>query len=422
MPNGTNSENHPTQENNTILFVDDEPIIRKIVRSLLKKQPYTVLLAESGEEGLKILKDKSVVLVISDYKMEGMDGIEFLSLVEKKYPDIIRMMVTGFANVNVMTDAINQGRIFKILQKPWDRNEFLDAVHGAFELSRSQNEQKNMERKYISHAREMEQRVRERTKELSLVINELQKRNEKLAATHQQLLQSDKMASLGLMAGTLAHDISNPLFVIQGNVEILSIRDYIQPADREILQKIKEQIRRIESLVQSIRNYSKKSAGNFEKLNLIDALEESFVLTRKMINVKNIEVVTHYPENIPYIYGNQNQIEQVFMNIIQNGVQAMEDDGTLTCEIEHVSFNGEDGPIPSWQVTITDTGSGIPQEKLDEIFDAFYTTKDEGTGLGLNICYRIVEEHNGHIDVFSTIDKGTSFVMNYPEHGATNGE
>ena len=398
----------------TLLFVDDEPLIRQIVQALLEDSPYKVLVAESGRAGLTILEQESISLVISDFKMEGMDGVEFLRQVQEHYPQIVRIMVTGYANVEVLVNAVNEGHIFRVLQKPWDRDGFLEAIEEGIELYDARNKQKSMERKYMSHAKELETRVRERTKELSLVIDELQKRNEKLAATHQQLLQSDKMASLGLMAGTLAHDISNPLFVIQGNIEILSARDYLQPNDRDILQKIKEQIRRIESLVDSIRNYSRKSAGNFEKLNLIDALEESFTFTRKMINVKNIEVVTHYPENIPYIRGNQNQVEQVFMNIIQNGIQAMDDNGTLTCEIEKFSNSPELEASEGWQIAISDTGKGIEEEKQQEIFDPFYTTKDDGTGLGLNICQRIVEEHQGRIKVYSTVGKGTTFVIHLP--------
>lgn len=400
----------------TFLFVDDEPLIREILQAMLEDAPYKVLVADSGSAGLKVLEQEPVSLVISDFKMDGMDGVEFLHRVQEKYPQAVRIMVTGYANVDVLVNAVNEGHIYRVLQKPWDRADFLDAIAEAMDLFETRSKQKSMERKYISHARELETRVKERTKELSLVIDELQKRNEKLAATHQQLLQSDKMASLGLMAGTLAHDISNPLFVIQGSIEILSARDSLQPKDRDVLQKIKEQIRRIESLVDSIRNYSKKSAGNFEKLNLIDALEESFTLTRKMINVKQIEVVTHYPESIPYIRGNQNQIEQVFMNIIQNGVQAMDEDGTLTREIEKVTDLSDMDAEAGWQIAISDTGDGIEDKKLNEIFDAFYTTKEAGTGLGLNICQRIVEEHQGNIDVYSTAGKGTSFVIKLPEY------
>jgi len=404
----------------TLLFVDDEPLIRQIVEVQLQGLPYKVLVAESGSAGLEILEKNQVSVVISDFMMEGMDGIEFLHRVKHQYPEIARIMVTGYANVEVLVNAVNEGHIFRVLQKPWDQNEFLNTIQEGMELFETRSKQKNLERKYMSHARELETRVSERTKELSLVIDELQKRNEKLAATHQQLLQSDKMASLGLMAGTLAHDISNPLFVIQGNIEILSVCEYLQPNDREILRKIKEQIRRIESLVNSIRNYSKKSAGDYEKLNLIDALEESFTLTRKMINVKNIEVVTHYPENIPYIRGNQNQIEQVLMNIIQNGIQAMDKNGTLTCEIEKFTNQSDMESIDVWQIAISDTGKGIEEEKQQEIFDPFYTTKDDGTGLGLNICQRIVEEHKGKIDVYSTAGKGTTFVIQLPEYHSSN--
>jgi len=399
-----------------ILFVDDEQLICEMAHDLFKESPYELIVANSGPAGLKILEKEPVMVVVSDFKMEGMDGIEFLTKVNDTYPDIVRIMITGVAGVEVIIQAINEGKINQILQKPWKTEEFMKAIENAVRRYRNRSTSRSLEEKYMSHTRELETRVEERTRELTLVVDELQKRNEKLETTHQQLIQSDKMASLGLMAGTIAHDISNPLFVIQGNIEILSTRRYLETKDRDLLQSIKGQIRRIESLVQSIRNYSKKSAGTYEKLNLIDAMEEAFLLTRKMVNVKEIEVVTHFPEGIPYIYGNANQIEQVLMNIIQNGVQAMEIEGTLTCEIGHTVKVVDEIEQDFWQVTIMDTGAGIPADKLEVIFDPFFTTKEEGTGLGLNICQRIVNEHGGTIEVYSTLGKGTTFVITFPEY------
>ena len=126
----------------------------------------------------------------------------------------------------------------------------------------------------------------------------------------------------------------------------------------------------------------------------------------KSIKVNSIELNEKYKIEAPIVWGDPNKIEQVFTNIIQNALQAMQNNGRLDIEVIKID--------KSIHVIISDSGPGIPKNKITEIFEAFYTTKEEGTGLGLNICKRIIEEHEGHINVESVLEEGTKFTIDLP--------
>jgi signal transduction histidine kinase len=247
--------------------------------------------------------------------------------------------------------------------------------------------------------------------EIRRETRELAAANRKLSESYEQLLQADKMATLGLMAGTLAHDIANPLTLISGHADLLMVAENLDGQAQESCEKIKGATHKITHLIDGIRNFSRKSAGQWLPVDVHKPIEEALLLVSKALSTGNIRVVKDYAEGPALISGDPNRLEQVFMNLLQNAAQAMEKGGLLTIRTRAV--NGQ--PPGGIEVAITDTGCGIPGEHLDRIFDSFFSTKGEkGTGLGLAICKRIVEEHRGEIKVRSQVGAGTTMCVRLP--------
>ena len=392
----------------TVLIVDDEEDILKLMENLLEMDGYKALMAPDGETALKISKGVDLGAVISDYRMPGMNGVELLSRLREEHADVPMILATGFADVNIVIEAVNKGRAYKLIRKPWDPFDLQQEVRSAVELSTSERKRKELESKLKEQNEILEEMVRERTSELDKVIEELRAANDTITETYQHLLQSDKLATMGLMAGTVAHDIANPLTVVLSRARLLLMKGTLGDDESDNMNIIIKNSQKIERLIFSITRFARKSSNEYTDINIIEVLRESLLMLSKSLNVHSITLEEIYEVEEPIVWGEPNELEQVFTNLIQNALQAMETRGKLTIRI-----NLKDNFI---RVILEDTGPGIPAEKLSDIFEAFYTTKKEGTGLGLNICKRIIQEHSGKISVESKIGKGTKFVIDLPEH------
>ncbi|MCH7887336.1 MAG: response regulator [Candidatus Marinimicrobia bacterium] len=397
------------QFESTILIVDDEEDILKLMKNLLEMKGYKALMAPDGETALKISKGVDLGAVISDYRMPGMNGVELLSRLREEHTDVPMILATAFADVNIVIEAINKGRAYKLIRKPWDPFDLQQEVKSAVEYSISEKRRKELEARLKEQNEILEERVLERTSELDKVIEELQAANDTISQTYQHLLQSDKLATMGLMAGTIAHDIANPLTVVLARARLLLMKGTLGDAESKNLNIIIKNSQKIERLIFSITRFARKSSNEYTDIDLMEVLRESLLMLSKSLNVQSITLEEIYEIEEPIVWGEPNELEQVFTNLIQNALQAMETGGKLTIRV-----NLKDNFI---RIIFEDTGPGIPEEKLSDIFEAFYTTKKEGTGLGLNICKRIIQEHSGKISVESKIGEGTKFVIDLPEHG-----
>jgi signal transduction histidine kinase len=226
-----------------------------------------------------------------------------------------------------------------------------------------------------------------------------------------QLLQSEKMASVGLLAGGVAHEINNPLMVILGRTELL-LDDVAEGPSAHDLKIIHEQTVRIAEIVKNLLRFSRApNEGSNGPVSLNRAIEDTLGLVNHIMKVENILVETELASDLPEVMGSAGQLQQVFTNLIINAFHAMPKGGRLA--------------IRTWSArgrvlaSVTDTGFGIPEENLARIFDPFFTTKrdGEGTGLGLAVSYGIVRSHGGQIRVESEVDKGTCFTVELPEAG-----
>ncbi|MDD3345354.1 MAG: PAS domain S-box protein [Candidatus Omnitrophica bacterium] len=222
-----------------------------------------------------------------------------------------------------------------------------------------------------------------------------------------QAFQSEKMAALGLLSAGMAHEINNPLLVILGRCELLA-KERLGRKERENLGLISSQAERIQKLVDRILKFSQKSKQVFEPVNINEAIEFIIPFARySNLPDTRVDLVKDFEEGLPPVRGDLHQLQEVFLNLLINAYQSISKNG----KIEITTRRGNGGFAT---VTVKDTGSGIPPEHLKDIFMPFFSTKTEGKGLGLSICYNIVKDHNGRIGLESRPGEGSVFTIELP--------
>ncbi|RMG89095.1 MAG: hypothetical protein D6712_02370 [Chloroflexi bacterium] len=246
-----------------------------------------------------------------------------------------------------------------------------------------------------NYAMHLEDMVAERTKELE--------------AAQQLLIRSEKLASVGRLAASIAHEINNPLMPIQINLEHMleDIEDGV-PVSPSDIQETLSSVERIRKIVNQLLSFTRKptmSEGEATLLDISEVIENIIGLNRKFFEKSGVQVVVDIP-SLPRVYGSRYQLEQVFMNLALNAAAAMPDGGTLTFK----AWQEEDEIV----IETTDTGIGIPPDMIDRIFEPFISSKEDGTGLGLFISYGIIQNHQGSITVNSAVGKGTTFTIRLP--------
>jgi signal transduction histidine kinase len=234
---------------------------------------------------------------------------------------------------------------------------------------------------------------------------------DELSRTQAQLVHSEKLASLGVLAGGVAHEINNPLMVILGRTELMLMDEDQSAPIKKNLETIRVETERIAEIVQGLLTFARKSRQErIEQLDVNEILERTLMLSEHQLAVGNVQVIKQLDAKAPRIHANPGQLQQVLMNLIINAHHAMPGGGALTVRT---------GPVPQRRVfvEIEDTGCGIPEDDLNRIFDPFFTTKEEGkgTGLGLSVSRNIIENHGGMIGVESTLGVGTLFRIVLPE-------
>ena len=259
---------------NTVLIVDDEVEILNLMETLLEMNGFKVVRAESGEEALVVAKDISLAAVVSDYRMPGINGVDLLHRLKLRHANTPMIIATGFADVDIAIDAINKGGVYKLIKKPWDPFELLQEVKAAVDFRNSEKLRKILAEKLKEQNEILEERVIERTSELDDVIKDLQEANDTITETYQHLLQSDKLATLGLMAGTVAHDIANPLTVVMARARLILMKNELNEKTLEDMNIIIKSAKKIEKLIFSITGFAKKSGNEFSNFNVLDVVNE----------------------------------------------------------------------------------------------------------------------------------------------------
>jgi two-component system, NtrC family, sensor kinase len=233
-----------------------------------------------------------------------------------------------------------------------------------------------------------------------------------LKQSQDTLRRADRLSSLGLLTAGLAHEIRNPLVAIRTFTQLLPER-YEDAEFREGFQGLAlKEVDRICGLITDLLSFARPSRPNVAQEDMNDVIDGIARILDTQAKEKSVELIRDFASNLPKVWIDREQMKQVFMNLIFNGIQAMNDGGTLTISTRISTQPATDQLFV--QVEVRDTGIGIPDENLEHIFDPFFTNKDEGSGLGLSISHQIVQEHAGYITVESKVGKGTAFLVNIP--------
>jgi two-component system NtrC family sensor kinase len=240
----------------------------------------------------------------------------------------------------------------------------------------------------------------------------------------QRILQSEKLAAIGTLAAGIMHEINNPLATIGACVAALDgrIEDYVPPAHhgamREYLQIIDKEVQRCEGIVDGLLDFSRPRGKARGPVNVSTILEDTLFLLKHHERFRKIELIRHLAEDLPQVQANGEQLIQLFMALMLNALDAMEEGGTLTVTARAGTVHEDEV-----EVEIEDSGMGIPRSELSKIFEPFYTTKPpgRGTGLGLSVCYGIVAEHGGRIEADSQQGRGSVFRVYLPLRGKSGG-
>ncbi len=243
----------------------------------------------------------------------------------------------------------------------------------------------------------------------SLLLEKTREAYESLRHTQQQLLQSEKMAAVGQLISGVAHELNNPLTAILGYSQLLKTDDLSKQRSAEYVEKLHRQAQRTHHIVQSLLSFARQRKPQRVPVNLHQILEDTLILREYDLRLNKIRVHRHFDPNLPVTSADFNQLQQVFLNILNNAMDAIQETGgpgEIWIRTEAVAGN--------LCVEFTDSGAGV--QNPHRIFDPFYTTKPvgKGTGLGLSICYGIVKEHGGDIEALNSSPRGATFTITLP--------
>ncbi len=385
-----------------ILVVDDELSVREAIRIILK-DAYDVVLTDSAEAGLEYLKFDTVDLVFLDILMPGMSGLEALKIIKSRdrSPEVV--IVTATRTVKNAVEAMKHGA-FEYVTKPFDVDEIKLIAERAIENKRLMVEceslKQRMEREKERFYKELEAKVRERT-------TELEEANAKLRETHEQLVRSEKLASLGELVAGVAHELNNKLLPVLAYAQLLKEQNFDHDTLRYI-DTIEKSASGAATVVSSLLNFARPSSSTRDPVNLNATIRDTLALLDYRVKAQHMDVNMELDDTLPLTMADEKQIAQVFLNIINNAFQAMEPEGGRL----HIR-SARDGA--NLVFTIQDTGCGIPEDHLLKIFDPFFSTKGTGgTGLGLSVSHGLIRAHHGEISVQSKVGKGTTFTITLP--------
>ena len=263
---------------------------------------------------------------------------------------------------------------------------------------------------------ELTRKIEAATSELAGRNEELELLNEALFESQRQLSQSEKLAALGQVTAMMAHQIGTPLNSISGYIQLMIQEGNLSPTDHHRLKIIESQLDRLADSVRNLLSFSKQAKPPLKPLDVNQVLEELIHLSKPWFHTRNVKLLSSLSPDLPPILGDSTYLQTLFLNLITNALDAMPHGGSLTIQTRGIfpPASSDDG---TWlEISIADTGMGIPEEARKKIFDPFFTTKrmGEGTGLGLSICEKIVKDLSGRLEVKSELGKGSTFSVLIP--------
>ncbi|MBE0475968.1 MAG: PAS domain S-box protein [Coriobacteriia bacterium] len=233
-------------------------------------------------------------------------------------------------------------------------------------------------------------------------------------ALTEQLIRADRLAALGELTAGVAHEVRNPLGIIRASVQLVEEAQCDPARLREATGVVKQEIDRLDKVIKALLDFGRPSPPTLVRTDVEDVLRDVVLFTRRFAGRRKVRIRESFPGDLPPVLGDPDQLKQVFLNLVTNAVQVMGEEGG-TVEVRTGTENG------FVVAEVRDDGPGMAPEELGKIFDPFYSKRPGGTGLGLTIVHRIVDEHDGHIEVRSTEGRGTVFMVSLPAQSGAGG-
>lgn len=385
------------ERNTTLLLVDDEKVNLVLTAQIFRNRGFRVLTASNGADALELAKEEQPEIILLDYFMPGKDGFSTLTELKLNYPDIYVIILTGKGSEEIAVTLMKAGASDYVL-KPFLNQDLVERVEKVLKVREVEirnrelvQERDRLLREIESWNRMLEMRVEEKTMELQKVQAEI--------------VQTEKMSTLGYISAGMAHEIRNPLNSIGLYVQLLK-GGLDDPERYEFLEKIEMEVRRIDGILRKLMDAVKRPRYHLQQVSIPKVIDSLLELFQSRAKMHGIRIEREYRATPPYIFADAMEIEQIFSNLFANSIEEMAEGGVLSIMLEQK----ED----SVRIDVSDTGKGIPHEDLQRIFDPFFTKKSSGTGLGLSVVLRIIRTYNGKIEVKSEVGKGTTFSVSLP--------
>ncbi|MBL7995540.1 response regulator [bacterium] len=368
-----------------LLIVDDEIRVLDVLIKTFESD-YVVLSANNGFDALEILRHSPVKVIITDERMPKMSGMAFLKEAKLIIPHTVNIILTAYTDLSVAIDAINSGIVYRYLVKPWDTDELRITIRQAFERFDLLNDNKNLTEELLSKNRELERNILE------------------LKETQDKLVRTEKLAVVGQLTASIGHELRNPLSRIKTAAALMKneIREATSETD-ELLKIVDNEVMISTKIINDLLDFSRERKPSLKPCILNEIINGT--LTRLRFP-DYIHVEQELDETIPELYLDDGQIQQILVNLILNSIQSIDDSGKIYVK---TMLNKE-----FVDLTIKDTGCGIPQSDLEKMFEPLYTTKPKGIGLGMSIVKMLVERHGGTIQVHSRENIGTTVTIKFP--------
>lgn len=382
-----------------LIIVDDEPVILNLLASIFDDEPWDVVACADGNSALEAMRAGGVDVLLTDKNLPDVGGLELLQHARRVQDDCQCIIITGYASLDTVLAAMQLDAFDYIVKPPKDIFDVQRKVRQAFDKIRMGRENRRL-------------------------MDQLQSQNEALQAAlaelkevQAELIQSEKLAGIGTLAAGIAHEISSPLFGVMGLAEAILEEDDTGLV-RGYASEIVDYSRTIKDIVVQLSGYSRTAEREYHTTIDLGAVaaDAARLVTRSLaIDAERVRVEA---EESLHLNAKANEIQQVFVNLIKNAVEAVAEHHGEESSTGAVTVScWKDGE--SVRAEVVDNGPGIPEDQCSVIFDPFYTTKPpgRGTGLGLNIVYRIVARYRGTVSVRSEVGKGTTFELRFPHEG-----
>lgn len=414
-----------SKEGLKILLVEDDEDDAFFIKDLITEQELTprpvIKHALNPKSALDFLDHIEFDVCLFDFRLGEMDGIDLLRLVRQKGISTPIIFLTGQGDQEIAVEAMKAGATDYRTKGSLTPESLFQSIRFAIQL-----------RKEEERRQQAEEQLKNYNEELTRANSDLQVSMKKLQSAQDQILRSEKLASIGRLAAGVCHELLNPLNIISGHVQALMLERQQDQSLNQDLESIMEEIGRIDKIVGGLLKFSRKEDMELTFSDINEELESVLAIMEKDMQMDNVHVVRNFDLNLPAIEIDANRMRQVFLNLVNNAHHAMERGGNLTVTTEtyakelkqnrrktDVTTDPEEIPVMLEnfiRIKFADTGTGIKEEDMVKLFDPFFTTKpeDKGTGLGLSVCYTIIEKHAGSIEVESKYGEGAVFIINLP--------